>query len=343
MSGPENPDVAGDWLAAMRRGDWEQAWRATDRIELPRRTAQRQPGFVRRPEHLCWDGTPLAGRSVLVRCEHGLGDTLQFMRFVPHLQAAHVSFMVQPPLVELLRDAPGLGDVRNYWTDDPLPAYEVDIEVMELAYAMRMTPERLPPPYPGLHRRVAEVPRLELPDDPRLRVALLWAASEWDTSRSVPLRALAALFALEEVQYFSLQQGTAAADPLLQRLDVECLSPRTADVRAAAAAMEQMDLVLCVDAMPAHLAGTLGRPTWVLLKHQADWRWMEGREDSPWYPTVRLFRQPSEGDWTSVVEEVARALRKVCLVGSGAAHPSAAARFRSGTPAVPSRPPSPAR
>jgi hypothetical protein len=309
----DGPDVGAEWLAAMRRGDWEGAWRATDRIELPRRARQRAAGFERQPEHLRWDGTPLAGRSVLVRCEHGLGDTLQFMRFVPHLGARQLHFLVQPQLVGLLRGAPGLGEVRNYWTDDPLPSHEVDIEVMELAYALRLTLAQLPPPYPHLHRQLADAPPLPLRDEDRLRVGLVWAASDWDGSRSVPLAALAPLFGLDAVRYYSLQQGEAAHDPLLQRLGIVVLSPHTRDLAAAAAAMAALDLVLCVDAMPAHLAGTLGRPTWVLLKHEADWRWMEGREDSPWYPTLRLFRQPRAGDWAAVARQVASCLRELAL------------------------------
>lgn len=316
MSEADAGSVAGAWFAAMRRGDWEAAWRATDRMELPRRAAQRTPAFVRAPQHLRWDGTPPAGRSVLVRCEHGLGDTLQFMRFVPLLQAAQVHFLVQPHLVQLLRDAPGLGEVRNYWTDDPLPAHEVDIEVMELPYALRMTLPRLPGPYPHLQRQLPPHAELELPDDGRLRVGLVWATSAWDPSRCVPLACLAALFALEEVQFFSLQQGEAAEDPLLQRSGIECLSPHTTAIEQAAAAMCALDLVISVDAMPAHLAGTLGRPTWVLLKHAADWRWMQERQDTPWYPAARLFRQPRDGDWGSVVQHLASALRTVAATAS---------------------------
>jgi hypothetical protein len=304
------PDVSGDWFAAMRRGDWEAAWRATDRIELPRRACQHEPGFQRRPEQLRWDGTPLAGRSVLVRCEHGLGDTLQFMRFLPLLHARHVHFLVQPPLVDLLRDAPGLGEVRNYWTDDPLPPHEVDTEVMELAYALRMTLPRLPPPYSHLNRRLPSA-GFDLPGEGRLRVGLVWSCSHWETSRSAPLADLAPLFALDGVQFFSLQQGEAAADPLLQHLDIEPLSARTTDIRMAAAAMCALDLVISIDSMPVHLAGCLGRPTWVLLKQEADWRWMDGREDSPWYPSVRLFRQPRPGDWRGLAEGVAASLRTV--------------------------------
>jgi hypothetical protein len=312
----------------MRRGDWEAAWRATDRIELPRRARQGTPGFQRRPEHLRWDGTPTVGRSVLVRCEHGLGDTLQFMRFLPLLRAAHLHFLVQPPLVDLLRGVPGLGEVRNYWTDDPLPAHDVDLEVMELAYALRMTPERLPPPSAHLRGHAMQHEAWTLPEDGRLRVGLVWASSGWDTSRSVPLPELAPLFALDEVRFFSLQQGEPAQDPLLQQLHLEILSPRTAEVRAAAAAMCALDLVIAVDAMPAHLAGTLGVPTWLLLKHEADWRWMQDREDTPWYPALRLFRQPQPGDWHSVAQRIAADLRDQAQARARSASLSEAAPAR---------------
>jgi hypothetical protein len=309
LSAESLPDVSGEWFAAMRRGDWEAAWRATDRLELPRRAQQQEPGFERQPEHLRWDGTAPTGRTVLVRCEHGLGDTLQFMRFLPQLGAARVHFLVQPALLRLLQGAPGLGEVRNCWTDDPLPPHEVDMEVMELPYALRTTPATLPPPYPHLHGQLPTRLDLELVDDGRLRVGLLWAVSDWGHDRSAPLAALAPLLAIDEVQFYSLQQGQAARDPLLRKLDIVRLSSRTSEIEVAAAAMCQLDLVICTDAMPAHLAATLGRPTWVLLKHDADWRWMEGREDSPWYPSMRLFRQPRPGDWRGAAEQIALALR----------------------------------
>lgn len=301
-------EVAAAWLAAMRRGDWEAAWQATDRLELPRREAQRGPGFIPGPEHLRWDGTPLAGRRVLVRCLHGLGDTLQYLRFLPLVQrqAGELHFLVQPQLLEVLRGAPGLGSVSDAWTDDPPPAHDVEIEVMELAYALRLTLATLPAPYAQLR---LPAPAVQLPRDGGLRVGLLWAASDWDPSRSLTLEWLAPLFRVPRVRFYSLQQGPAGEDPALARLPVEVLSDRTASIGQAAAAMQQLDLVIAVDGMPAHLAATLGRPTWVVLKHDADWRWMQGRSDSPWYPAMRLFRQPRAGDWAGAVEEVARALR----------------------------------
>jgi hypothetical protein len=304
-------DIAGDWMAAMRRGDWEQAWALTDAVERPRRERQRDPAFVRGPQHLCWDGTPFAGRSVLVRCEHGLGDTLQFMRFVPAVVrlAREVHLMIQPLLLGLFAGAPELGMVHDGWTQWwPPPAHDVQIEIMELAYALRATAATVPPPYPHLAQRVRGRLPIALPDDGALRVGLVWAASEWDQTRSLRLAALAPLLRTPGVRYFSLQQGAAATDPLIGRSGIEPLSSHTRDIACAAAAMLELDLVITVDNMVAHLAGTLGRPTWVLLKREADWRWMEGRADSPWYPTVRLFRQRREADWAGVIDEVAAAL-----------------------------------
>ena len=302
--------VAASWLAAMRRGDWAEAWRQTDRLELPRRLAQRRAGFQRQPHHLVWDGTSFEGRSVLVRCEHGLGDTLQFIRFVPRITAVarELNLMVQPQLLQLLAGAPGLGEVRNAWTNEPAPAHEVEIEIMELAYALRCDLQHLPPPYPHLRERAAGGFPLELPREGPLRAGLLWAASDWDPTRSIPLRTLEPLLRSRQVRFYSLQQGPAAVDPLFGQLPIVPLSHLTREVRAAAAAMLQLDLVITVDGMPAHLAATLGRTTWLLLKHEADWRWMEGRDDTPWYPGMRLFRQPQRGDWDGAVMAAAGAL-----------------------------------
>jgi hypothetical protein len=303
-------EIAASWMAAMRRGDWEAAWRQTDRIELPRRRREARPGFVREPHHLRWNGTPFGERSVLVRCEHGLGDTLQFIRFVPQLSAVanEVNVLVQPHLLALLQSAPGLGTVLDGWTNRPAPAHDVEIEIMELAYALRASPDALPPPYPNLRPGKLDYP---WPADDRLRVGLLWAASSWDGSRSIPLPLLEPLLRVQGARFFSLQQGEATRECLREGVTLAALSRHTADIENAAAAMLALDLVISVDGMAAHLAGNLGRPTWLLLKHDADWRWMQGRDDSPWYPGMRLLRQRRAGDWTGVVAAAARALREL--------------------------------
>lgn len=298
----------------MKRGDWAAAWAETDRLELPRRDAQRAPGFRREPHHLVWDGTPFDGRSVLVRCLHGLGDTLQFMRFVPQLatHSRELHFLVQPMLLDLLQGLPGLGEVSNAWTDHP-PPHEVEIEVMELAYAVRATADDVPPPYPHLLERAAHRPTPPLPGGDGLRVALFWSVSDWETSRSVPLELLEPFTRIPGVRCFSLQQGRAANDERLRRWGVHVLSPHTTGIADAAAVLARMDLVVCVDGMPAHLAAHLGRPTWILLKDDPDWRWQSAGATSPWYPTVRLFRQPEPGDWAGAVAQAVRALEQRVL------------------------------
>jgi hypothetical protein len=289
-------EVAREWMRAMQAGDWESAWRQSDRL----------------PAQLVWNGMPFDGRRVRVRCLHGLGDTLQFMRFVPLVcaKASHVDFLVQPPLIELLRGAAGLGEVSNAWTDHPPPC-DVEIEVMELAYAFRCRVATLPAPYSHLQAQVRSRPPVRLANDERLRVAIMWSVSDWGTSRSVPLAALAPLFDVPGVAFYAMQQGRDARDPHIGRFGLVALSPCTQDIGDAAAAMLQMNLVIAPDAMPVHLAGTLGRPTWIMLQHEADWRWMQVRGDTPWYPTARLFRQPSPGDWDGVARAMAQALSEL--------------------------------
>ena len=301
----EAPDVLGArWEAAMRAGDWPTAWHCTDQLEAPRRHAQHLPGFVRETHHLVWDGTPFEGRSVLVRCEHGLGDTLQFSRFLPGLArcARELHVMAQPHLLALLRRVPGLGQVHDGWAGPNWPAHELEVEVMELAYALRASPATLAAPLP-FAAHVDPMPGLD-DGSGRLRVGLLWAASDWDISRSVPLPALQPLLELPHVRWFSLQQGPAAEALDAMHWPIEPLWHRTGKVEDAAAAMQAMDLVVSIDGMPAHLAASLGRPTWLLLKHHADWRWGSQQATTPWYPSMRLLRQPRPGDWDALVAEV---------------------------------------
>jgi hypothetical protein len=305
-------DAGRKWLEAMYRGDFEAAWRETDRIECPRRELEAAGAFVPSAHHLLWNGTPFDGRDVAVRCNHGLGDTLQFIRFVPLIarRARSVTVLVQPPLVELLSVAPALGRVLNGWAEHPLPPDVVEVEVMELAYACRATADTLPtevclPPDRIRARLPALAPHLA---SEHKRVGVLWSPSDWDTSRGVPLTALAPLRESRSVEFFSLQQGNAAAAAQDAPFPLRPLNAHTHRIADAAAAMLALDLIITVDGMAAHLAGSLGRPVWLLLKHEADWRWMRDRADSPWYPTMRLFRQHRPGDWDSIVHKVAHAL-----------------------------------
>jgi hypothetical protein len=303
----EAEDIQNQWLSAMYAGDFEAAWQQTDRIESRRRSPARREqlrGILR------WDGLPFEGRRVLIRCLHGLGDTLQFARFVPrvHRLAAHSVFAVQPALVPLISADDRFGAVVNGWCDDPFPGHEVEIEIMELAYAFRATTHTLPiPPY--LHAGAIQRNSSWAPpaSHRRPRIGLLWKSSTYDPTRSLHPGALAHLGA--NVSFYSLQQDAAAAELGGIPLCITDLASRTREIVDAAKAMLWLDLIITVDGMPAHLAGALNRAVWVLLKQDADWRWMRDRSDSPWYPSMRLFRQNRKDDWESVLREVGAELK----------------------------------
>jgi len=280
----------------MRAGLFDKAWTVSDAVLAACDPATRDDPAL--PYHMrwVWDGRPLDGRRVLVRCYHGLGDTLQFCRYLPPLRTrvAELTVEAQPELVPLLRTLPGPDHVVPFRPDAPTPAPECDVEVMELAHALRLAPngapylsaEPLPCPAAGL------------------LVGLCWRAGGWDPGRSVPLAALAPLGQVPGVRLVSLQRGpgleelaSAGAPPLLDTGD------RSADVTAAARLMASLDLVITVDTMVAHLAGALGRPTWLLLPAEADWRWMLGRS-TLWYDSIRLYRQPSPGHWIAPLAEL---------------------------------------
>lgn len=287
-------DAGAGWLAAMRRGDFATAWRLSDLV-LERRRMAGPCYYLPRHEQWVWDGRPLAGQRVLVRCYHGLGDTLQFARFLPRLArlAREVIVWAQPALIPLLRTLPARLGFLPLHDGTPEVDYDVDLESMELAHALRITLETLPIDVPYLH--VPPAPRL----DAHFSVGLLARAGGWDARRSVPPEQLGELACLPGVAAFSLQ---------LEEAIPGARDASTADLCTLATRLRALDLVITADTMLAHLAGALGVPTWTLLPAEADWRWMADRHDSPWYPSMRLFRQPRRGDWESVMRAVRNAL-----------------------------------
>ena len=327
LSPNELAEVGRKWEEAMLRGDFEAAWRCTDRIEHLRREQEGQGGFARAPHHLHWNGQPWKGRRVLVRCEHGLGDSLQFLRYCPLLrrEASHVAVRAQPALLSLLAGMEGIDDLRDAWTTDPEPAHDVVFECMELAYAFRHRRETLPQkvPYLPVERLLGTCATLPLRASRALQVGVIWAASTWNPRRSLPPEALRPLARLEGVRCFSLQQDQP------ETALFPSLAAETREIARAAAAMLMLDVIVTVDSMTAHLAGALGRPTLLLLAEQADWRWgLEGSR-SPWYPTMRLLRQPTAGDWASVVEHAAQVLTELAET-KAAAYPTPEFTLRFG-------------
>jgi hypothetical protein len=305
----QREDVHRRWMAAMLEGDLEAAWRQTDRLEIPRRkgNAEHTPTC-----YLRWNGTPLRGHHVLVRCLHGLGDTIQFARFLPEVKriAASVLTMTQPVLTSLFQATPALGPVVNGWTAES-PPHTVEVEIMELAYVFRSTRETLPrPPYFDLKTIRSLRPFRQLPESSSsLRVGLVWASSSWNPHRSIPLEELAGLKDIPGLELYSLQPDGTDTERDSWPFNINSLSLHTGEILDAAGAMLKLDLVITVDTLAAHLAGALDRPTWLLLQNEADWRWEKAGGTTPWYPSMRIFRQASSGDWSSVGRQVVTALK----------------------------------
>ena len=286
----------------MRGGDFAAAWKISDAL-LP---ATRTQDHHATPRHLqnIWDGRPVAGKRVLVRCYHGLGDTIQFIRYAALLKriAAQVIVWVQPSLIPLLRGVKGIDQLLPLHDGVPEVEYDVDVELNELPYLFRTTIENIPASVPYLHPDPAPLASTHN----EIRAGLIWQSGEWDASRSIPFPVLRPLAQLRGVQWHILQRHAHLAG-WDGRFGIISGGDNPLD---DARIMRALDLVISVDTMAAHLAGALGQPTWTLLPFNADWRWMNDRNDSPWYPTMRLFRQKQEGDWSGVVDEVSSATKK---------------------------------
>ena len=300
-----DPDrcAGGRWMAHMLAGDYLAAWGESDAI---RRRGRPDP-------HRFWLGEPLRGKRLMLRSLHGFGDAVMMFRFLPRLRkrAAGLVVEVAPQMVELARCFAGADGVVTWGEGAPAeaPLWDVQMEVMEIPYALRLSSGDLEPRRDylrvpaGARERVAKVAGRR----GRPRVGLVWSAGEWNPSRSVPFPEFQRLLEVRGVEFWSLQGGAARGDwhGVEGQRDVYEVGD---GLLPLAATIEKMDLVLTVDSVAAHMAGALGVPCWVLLQRFADWRWMRGREDSPWYPTLRLKRQGEAGEWGELVGRVRVAL-----------------------------------
>ena len=276
------------WLSFMMAGEFEWAWRESDRVLQCRRESGAVCGHLPEHQRWLWDGTPLTGRSVMVRCFHGLGDTIQFIRFLPRLQAIcrEVQILPQVELRELI--PPVLSGI-----------FDLEIELMEIPHALRLSLDDVQCAAPYLH-----APGVAIAPSGKFRVGLAWASGAWRPERSVGLEQFRFLDDVPDLELVGLQRGPAALNlppggPVFHEADWSNNS-----VAETARVIRSLDLVITTDTMVAHLAGALGIPVWTLLHWDADWRWMADRDDSPWYPTMRLFRQRSPGDWGEVIARV---------------------------------------
>lgn len=267
-----------------------------------------------------WHGEALHGKSIVIGCEAGQGDMIQFCRYTALLRArgaARIDLVCHPGLVALLATLPGVGRVFSFRESLPDGGWDCWTLPMSLPAIFATTLETIPAPIPYLTPDPARVREWAACLPARgLRVGLAWRgnpAFENDAERSLPhLSVLAPLAGVKGVCFVSLQQGPGHDDAPPPAMELYLAGPSLRDFADTAALIANLDLVISVDTAVAHLAGALGTPCWLLLPdYRADWRWLTQRSDTPWYPgTMRLFRQPRGGGWASVAEELATALRE---------------------------------
>lgn len=266
-----------------------------------------------------WDGSDLAGRSILLYCEQGFGDILQFIRYVPLVAARGGKVIVMCPreLRRLFDSVEGIAQFVLF--DEPLPQFDVHCPLMSLPLVFGTTPRTVPDsvPYLRADARDAERWRERLAGERAgFHVGLVWAGRSThknDHNRSMPLATLAPLSGVSGVNFYSLQMGEQAlqtANPP-GKMRLINWTRELNDFADTAALIAGLDLVISVDSAVAHLTGALGKRVWLLTPHVTDWRWPLGREDSAWYPTMRVFRQPATGRWDVVIEQVAESLARL--------------------------------
>jgi hypothetical protein len=283
----------------MRAGDFERAWAISD-SDL---TMLAYPPKHTGPRHLqrIWRGEELRGKDVLVRCYHGLGDTIQFLRFMRPLRdvARRVTVWCQGELLPLVERTAGVDRAFALHDGTPEVDFEVDVEIMEVPHAIRARREQVEmrAPYVSLP------PAIELSLPQGLAVGLVWEVGNWDKRRTIPPSLLGQL-AVPGVTLCSLQRGARTRE--LAEIGAKDVS--TPDITVLGHLLRQLDLLICVDTMVAHLAGALGCDAWVLLHADCDWRWPSSESHSLWYPSLRLFHQRTPDNWDDVIGEARQAL-----------------------------------
>jgi tetratricopeptide (TPR) repeat protein len=303
---PDNGDIRMSLgIAQLMQGNYANGWKNYEaRWHAEQFTTNHKRFTIDR-----WKGETIQGRKLLVYAEQGFGDTLQFCRYLPLLsdQGAEVHFECQRPILELSRSLQGVETVIA--RKDPLPEVDYCVPLMSIPYILGTTLESIPANVPYLSSTSQKVGSFQAQlKGETLKVGLVWLGNpdrQDDDMRRCPETALAPILVVDDVQFVILQVGRKFPNSLGDLLD---FGAQCTDFNDTAAAIAALDLVITVDTATAHLAGAIGKPVWVMLSHHADWRYLMDREDSPWYPTMRLFRQSSHGDWAGLTATVAHQL-----------------------------------
>jgi hypothetical protein len=301
-------------LLRLTLGEMESGW---TKCEYRWETQQFRAGKRNFLPPLWLGDSDIKDKPILLYAEQGLGDTLLACRYIPKVVAlgAHVILEVQSPLKPLLEDFDGVSMLIG--RGEAIPHFDVHCPLMSLPLALKTTIETIPSevPYITVRKNAVEKWRSKLGAQ-KLRVGIAWAGNPDfvnDRDRSILLKNILPVTRVDGVEYFSLQKDLRHGDdellnanPYIVRVDKEIN-----DFEDTAAIMMSLDLVISSDTSIVNLAGALGRPVWVLLPFMSDWRWLLDRDETPWYPTARLFRQSSTGDWTTVLDDVRTAIRQL--------------------------------
>ena len=295
--------TSGDFQQGWEEHEWR--WKCKDFSSPRRNFAQGQ-----------WDGCPLENRTILLHAEQGAGDAIQFIRYLPLVaqRGGRIIIECHTELQRLFRTMAGSHQVMA--PTQPMPAFDLHCPLVSLPRVFGTNLGNIPKDVPYLHPDAEDAGRWQhRPGEqaPAVKVGLGWAGNprhKNDRNRSIKLARLAPLGQLPGVRFFSLQKGAAAAEAKTPPPGMELVdwTEELKDFADTAALIANLDLVIAVDTAVVHLAGAMGKPVWTLLPFNSDWRWLLERQDSPWYPTMRLFRQPSRGDWDGVMTRVVEAL-----------------------------------
>jgi FKBP-type peptidyl-prolyl cis-trans isomerase 2 len=309
-----NPDYAeAHWNVALLNlllGNFEEGWKGFQwrwKLEdVPQRSFSRP----------LWDGSDISGRTILLHAEKGISDTIQFIRYAPLVaqRGAKVIVECQRELIILLKNVEGIWKIITH--GEQLPEFDLYSPLLSLPLVFNTTLETIPEkiPYISVDPTIIQKwhERITL-DISKLKIGLVWSGSsesEYDREHLCPLEMFSPLAQFDEIIFYNLVKGEAVEQAKNPPKGVKFVdyTEEIQDLSDCASLIENLDLVISVDSEVAHLAGALGKPVWTLLPFVPDWRWLLNREDSPWYPTMRLFRQPSSGDWEPVIASIIKEL-----------------------------------
>lgn len=302
-----DPDncCGGRWYCWMLIGDFRSAWRESEAV-----ATRGAPDAGR-----VWDGSTWRNKSVLIKCLHGFGDSVQFLRYAAIVRSTSgpLTVQVHPEIVSLIQTMPGIDRVVSWGPTASAEAThaEIELEVMELPRAVGTTVDTIPAgiPYIFVPKHKLSYSRERL-NGSKPTIGIAWAAGSFDFNRSLPLQALLPILRCDDFDFVSLQRGPARDElnSITRKREIRDAATWSASLLDTAADIANISMIITVDTVTAHIAGALGRPVWLLLPFRADWRWMLSRADSPWYPSMSIFRQRVQGEWADVIDEVMTAL-----------------------------------